>query len=436
MTQTLRAFPRIGQEFSRRDGRLFREIRIGGIHYSSSVPYPNDEGLAGWWRQYLHGHVPVADRDRGELRTVELFSGPGGLFQGAKQAAAEAGYRIRSLAAVDEDADSLRVYASNHGTEITLCESVSLLVSGETTGSGEGTEFFGEPAIVDRRLARLKGDVDLLLAGPPCQGHSNLNNSTRRTDGRNALYLTVPAIAIALGVRMVIIENVPAVVRDSRGVVMAATALLGRAGYHVTGHVIAADRLGWPQTRRRFFLVAHRERQPIPLQELEASFANSALSVMWAIQDLQDAEQDEHMHRRTILSPENIERIRHLHSAEDRYDLENEHRPDCHKNGTTYTAVYGRMYPDRPAPTLTTGFMTPGRGRYVHPTRERVLTPREAARIQGFPDDYDFRVQGEIPTKVKLAKWIGDAVPMPLGHLAMLSLLGAGFGDDVTDGAA
>jgi DNA (cytosine-5)-methyltransferase 1 len=57
----------------------------------------------------------------------------------------------------------------------------------------------------------------------------------------------------------------------------------------------------------------------------------------------------------------------------------------------------------------------------------RTITPHEAARIQGFPDGYKFRLaDGSHPTKSKLTKWIGDAVPMPLGYVAGLSALGAG----------
>ncbi len=72
--------------------------------------------------------------------------------------------------------------------------------------------------------------------------------------------------------------------------------------------------------------------------------------------------------------------------------------------------------------------MTPGRGRYIHPTRRRVLTPLEAARIQGFPDSYKFHLpQGLIPSSAQLSKWIGDAVPMPLGYGAAISALGMGW---------
>ena len=74
--------------------------------------------------------------------------------------------------------------------------------------------------------------------------------------------------------------------------------------------------------------------------------------------------------------------------------------------------------------------MTPGQGRYIHPTQRRVLTAREAARLQGFPDTYDFAPDPENPpTKASLSKWIGDAVPMPLGYAAALSALAPGLPD-------
>jgi DNA (cytosine-5)-methyltransferase 1 len=121
------------------------------------------------------------------------------------------------------------------------------------------------------------------------------------------------------------------------------------------------------------------------------------------------------------LSPENAERVEWLFSN-DEYDLPLHMRPDCHKEGTSYGAVYGRMKWDAPAPTLTTGFLTTGRGRFIHPKRPRTITPREAARLQGFPDWFDF-VGTEAPARRDLAKWIGNAVPTVLGHLAGLAAL-------------
>src|SRR5690606_17176087 len=125
----------------------------------------------------------------------------------------------------------------------------------------------------------------------------------------------------------------------------------------------------------------------------------------------------------TELSEENRARVDWLFDN-DAYELALPQRPDSHKEGTTYTSVYGRMRKNEPAPTITTGFTSPGRGRYVHPTRRRVLTAREAARLQGFPDSYIFAPNSvETPSRAKLAKWIGDAVPMPLGYAAVLSAI-------------
>jgi DNA (cytosine-5)-methyltransferase 1 len=224
----------------------------------------------------------------------------------------------------------------------------------------------------------------------------------------------------------VIVENVPAVVRSRGNVVETAVTLLGNAGYSITTAKLAADRLGWPQTRERFFLVGTRERRPIALEEVAADMRRDPLPVSWAIDDLLDVESRESdlMNSTAELSSENAERIEWLF-ANGEHDMPNHLRPDCHKEGTTYGAVYGRMWWDKPAPTLTTGFLTPGRGRFIHPKRRRTLTPREAARIQGFPDWYDFRAEdAPFPTRQDLTTWIGNAVPTILGYAAGISALG------------
>jgi DNA (cytosine-5)-methyltransferase 1 len=129
------------------------------------------------------------------------------------------------------------------------------------------------------------------------------------------------------------------------------------------------------------------------------------------------------MTQRPVLSEENRRRIDFLHDN-DLYDLPNEQRPECHQNGTTYRSVYGRLRWDEPAATVTTGFMTAGRGRYIHPLERRTLLPREAARIQGFPDSYRFASNGNREvTRTAIAKGVGDAVPTPLGFAAGLAAL-------------
>lgn len=421
-------------------GWLVRTLRLGGRRLESRIPGPAEpedrrgadeetkRQLRGHWlRSYLEGAVPAATADRQTpplrtLRTVDLFCGAGGFALGVRQLAAEAGRSVVTEAAADVDAEALRVFAANHRTNHCLARSVASLVDFRLRGSGDRAEFVYEPEIVDSTLAEAVSEVDLITAGPPCQGHSNLNNRSRRDDRRNRLFLTVPAMAAAARARAVVIENVPAVVHDHGAVTRTARCLFRKAGYTVDEAVIAADRLGWPQTRRRYFMVASRSGSPLPLGRLAKSLADEARSIWWAIGDLEDrTHDDDPMNRLSQLSDRNSARVESLFD-QDAFDLPLEERPVCHRDGTTYPSVYGRMHPDRPAPTITTGFMSPGRGRFVHPTRPRTLTAREAARLQGFPDTYRFVLDPERPpTRHNLAKWIGDAVPMPLGYVSVLS---------------
>jgi DNA (cytosine-5)-methyltransferase 1 len=395
----------------------------------------NDQDLRGAWLQsYLRGAALKTETQRSpSVRTVELFCGPGGLALGFDQACRELGSRMESEAAVDQDTEAVKVYAANHRTKLPLGDTATRLVDYKVRGVGEQASYAQEPYLLtdDPGLegwGRLVGEVDAVLAGPPCQGHSNLNNHSRRTDRRNELYFTVPAMAIALEADIVVIENVPAVVHDRSQVVATTRHLLQQHGYQVESGVLYAEKMGWPQTRRRFFMVGRRSAAPLPIKDVREALETGGLrSVMWAIGDLADAPFDDRLHIDTELSEENRRRIDFLFDK-DIFDLPNAERPECHQDGTTYNSVYGRLHAERPAPTITTGFLTPGRGRYIHPTERRTLTPREAARLQGFPDGYKFFPDPKnAPTKAKLTKWIGDAVPMPLGFAAGLSALGNGW---------
>jgi DNA (cytosine-5)-methyltransferase 1 len=82
--------------------------------------------------------------------------------------------------------------------------------------------------------------------------------------------------------------------------------------------------------------------------------------------------------------------------------------------------MYGRLKPHEPAQTITSGFGSPGQGRFVHPTQLRTLTPHEAARLQFFPDFFDFSLAKK---KTALASMIGNAAPMKLSYVFGLELL-------------
>lgn len=416
-------------KFDSNSSRLSHRVEISGKLIGDSERIsrqPTGDHFGDWWKEFLmERSAPDTDLRVRPIRVLDLFSSVGGLTLGFGELLRDLGMRMESLLAVDLDPDALKVYSTNFHPHRVLNESVKNLVEARIRNSGLDARYAFPPEIAHSELDRIVGKVDVVLAGPPCQGHSNLNNHSRRDDPRNDLYLTVPSIAIALGARIVIIENVPSVVHDKEGVVQTAIALFRQNGYQVTTQVIAADDLGWAQTRKRFFIVAALNETPVSLQVIKREFHQPAHGVGWAIGDLLDQEVGQEVgrveHTTGNMSAENQERVLRLFK-EDLYNLPNDSRPKCHQGGTTYSSVYGRMWWDKPAPTLTTGFQSPGRGRFVHPLRPRVLTPREAARIQGFPDWFRFMgADGSSANRTQMGKWIGDAVPSILGYTAGLA---------------
>jgi len=132
-------------------------------------------------------------------------------------------------------------------------------------------------------------------------------------------------------------------------------------------------------------------------------------SVRDAISDLvSKTELDVPNQRADRLSELNLKRIQSLSEGQSRESLPKELQLNCHVNNPAHRHmdVYGRMWWDRPAPTITARFDSFSRGRFGHPTLNRSITLREGARLQTFPDDFIFN-----GTKVQVAKQIGNAVP-------------------------
>lgn len=415
------------EKFEWLDDRLRRLIDFGAVHAVSELNVPIDPSMAAvdaWDQAVLRGSLPkLVSKPKGKCRIVDLFSGAGGLSLGVSQGLAAAGYQPTVELAADSDADALRIYERNISPREVLCGDASEIVSKCITRRSDCAYFRERPWIRDRRLAARLAGADVLVGGPPCQGHSNLNNYTRRADPRNELYLVMPAIAVALNIPMVIIENVREVVADYTNVVEHAVQLFEKSGYTVVRGTLSANALGLPQTRNRYFLIAVKcERDVASPQEITSAIKRPVRNLRWAIGDL-DALPFSGIHRPASLSAENRDRIEWLFEN-NAYDLPNHVRPKCHRDGHTYGAVYGRLRWDGLSGTITTGFMTPGRGRFVHPSQRRALTPHEAARIQGFPDSFRFEYpNGEVPNNKTLGKVIGDAVPPIMGQAAILAAL-------------
>lgn len=412
------------------EGYVTHELEIADLHVQATMSTTggSDDPKGAWWRGYLEGKQPEAiDPIGGRLRTADLYCGAGGLANGVRQLCAELGISVVPEFIADQDQQATHVYTANHSSRRRTNASVTKLIDYSVKHGSSGATFTYRPELVDSDLAQVLDGIHVVLAGPPCQGHSNLNNQTRRADPRNDLYLTVPAFAVAVGAPMCILENVTSILNDSSGVVETARQLFISEGYEVTTDQLSASEIGWPQARKRHFLVARRDRPPVPLGKIALLLRDQARPLWWAIHDLEDEVGGDVMSQISKLSAENQSRIDWLFDN-DQDELDLRERPECHREGTTYTAVYGRLRKDQPAPTITTGFTSPGRGRFTHPTRRRVLTAREAARLQGFPDTYRFSPDPRNPPgRAQLAKWIGDAVPMPLAYAAALSALGGGI---------
>lgn len=416
------------QTFALDGGKLVRRVVIGDSEWTTSLSDRADKGLspeAAWWQSYLRGERIDHAAPVGKLSIVDAFCGSGGLGLGAGMAAEAVHLKPEFAAAIDTDRDATVVHRHNLGTKRSLPQSVTGLVDYHVRGSGNEARFGYDPEIVSEALSTIR-TTGLFIAGPPCQGHSNLNNHTRRHDPRNELYVTTVALGVALGASALLIENVPTVQNSHSDVVATATALLRSEGYAVSTATLKADELGAPQRRSRFFILAVKGADLAEdfLAEAANSFKAPAQPASWAISDLLDRQAAGVWDSAPELTPANQKRVDYLFDN-DRFDLPDEERPDCHKNGTTYTAVYGRMHWDRPSQTITTGIGTPGQGRYIHPLRRRLITPHEAARLQGYPEWFDFEPSGLTLKRKSAAKWIGDAVHPILGYVASMAALDA-----------
>jgi DNA mismatch endonuclease Vsr len=190
----------------------------------------------------------------------------------------------------------------------------------------------------------------------------------------------------------------------------AARRALEKAGYRVATTVLDLTELGVPQRRRRHLLLALRDGVSEPADILDTTIAccdHTERTVEWAIGDLVGATAMSGPSAPSAATAENRERMQWL-IDNDKYDLPNERRPVCHHDEHSYVSMYGRLRWDAPAQTITTGYGSPGQGRYVHPAAARTITPREAARLQTLPDFFDL---GADKKRGTWAHVIGNAVP-------------------------
>lgn len=361
-----------------------------------------------------------------EVSVVDLFCGCGGLTLGVLEALHHNHITTNVKLAIDNNLHALEVYKHNFklSNNIVRNADISLILPGRP---GECVHSY------EKDLMRSLGEVDILVAGPPCQGNSNLNNWTRGDDPRNQLYLKVVRLVELVKPRIVIIENVATVIHDKSQVIDKSQFLLEQMDYTVVQFFVKASNIGIPQKRKRHILLAVKDlkfSQDCLIKLFESS-TEPPLSDF--IDDLLDEckDKDGIFYTPSRMSTENIKRVNYLFDS-DLYDLPDSERPTCHRTKKhKYRAVYGRLNWYKPAPTITGGFGSMGQGRFVHPLRKRVITAHEAARIQGFPDFFDFTLA---PTRSALYEMIGNAVPPKFSALIVDFLVQHGvFTEDRPD---
>jgi DNA (cytosine-5)-methyltransferase 1 len=353
---------------------------------------------------------PVLNSKTSAIRVVDLFSGCGGLTLGCVLAAHDLGRSVEIPLAVDSDKAALACYKANFPDAVVRCADISTIFNSNWKAKLTGSET---------TLRDQVGRVDLLVGGPPCQGHSDLNNFTRRRDPKNQLMQFMARAAVVFRPHTIIVENVVGSLSDSEGVVHSVESTFRELGYKVNVGILDFAALGVPQRRRRMIMIASKDADT-GIKEIQSKYSLAERTIDWAIKDIANSARELLIDKVAVPQPQTRKRIDYLFDNK-LYELPNQQRPPCHRDKQhAYDTVYGRLRWDRPAQTITSGFYCMCMGRYVHPEQRRTLTAHEAARLQFFPDFFDFSQAG---SRTKLAEIIGNAVPPKGAYVVAKSII-------------
>ena len=271
-----------------------------------------------------------------------------------------------------------------------------------------------------------EGQTRVLAGCAPCQPFSMYTQGHRDEDRQWALVEKFGEIVKELQPEVVTMENVPRL--TAHAVFGAFLSVLDQANFKFGHWVVRCADYGVPQTRSRLVLLASRlgdiKLHP-PTHE-----DGTHVTVRDTIEHLDSigaggASTADPLHRSSGLSQKNLQRIRSSKPGGTWRDWDETLRAECHtrESGQTYPGVYGRMQWDRPGPTVTTQFHGFGNGRFGHPEQDRAISLREGALLQTFPEDYSFVPDGDKIHINKVARLIGNAVPVMLGEAIGRSIL-------------
>lgn len=371
----------------------------------------------------------MTKRRAGRPKLIDLFAGVGGMSLGA----ARAGFDV--CAVVENDAIALSTHAVNFPRTRHLGWDI-----GKTTGDG---------LLSAAKLT--EGDLDGLIGGPPCQGFSEMGKRSVG-DPRNALFGDFFRLVGEIKPRFFVAENVPGILAERNSKVLRASLARLPDNYVLLEPVeIAAHKVGVPTSRTRIFFVGYDpakmkaiERSEIFEDEKDPVTVKQALRGLPSVRSVWQREgqgwrkvnllpADDPFYLRVmdavplgVGSPKALERLKH--SAEVSGNLGTSHSVEVAlrfasvRPGTTDPVSRApRLAADGFCPTLRAG-TGPDRGSFqalrpIHHGSPRVITPREAARLQGFPDWFQFH-----GTKWHSFRQIGNSVSPTVAEELLASI--------------
>ena len=362
---------------------------------------------------------------------IDLFCGTGALSYGLSLQ----NQSFETIAGIDLDRAATQTAAANHPSAKIICDRIENV----------------PPKAMMQGLS--VGKIDLIVGGPPCQGFTSLRPSrgTDLEDHRNNLYKQFIKYVATLRPTAFLMENVVGLVNAGDGTLLKAL-LTGfhDVGYMVDWRIVNAANYGVPQKRERFFLVGVKKSAvskpvitfPIPTHKFRgkvigtrhkthyienASVGMPAVTLWDAISDLpsiRSAEKSDKYRGPPRTEYQKARRSRltlplTLHEAANHSEKmltvirHSGSNANCLPKGLVtsgYSSCYSRLERDEPSTTITVKFTSPASSKCIHPIDDRSITPREAARLQGFDDNFIF-----CGSKTDIASQIGNAVPPLFG---------------------
>lgn len=348
------------------------------------------------------------------LTAIDLFCGAGGLSEGFRQA----GFHV--LAGNDIDPVAGETFSASH-TE-------ARFLGGPIEGIAARDFLYA--------AGLKKGELDCLIGGPPCQAFSVYNHQRGMHDRRSGLFYEYLRLVEGLMPKWVVMENVTGITSAGDGQAVEAILFgLAELGYRVDTRILRAEQFGVPQERRRIFFLGNRLDLPIRWPEpTHGAGLRPFVNVWAAIGDLPPLRNGEDPQRalpyRTAPTSEyqaelrgsarkvtnhaaprlatiNLMRMKYIPQGGSWRDVPFELLPAGMKRARRcdHTKRYGRLRTDGLASTILTKCDLHW-GAYIHPEQDRVLTVREAARLQSFPDWFQFA-----GPRTEQYVQVGNAVP-------------------------